>query len=227
MPERGVITLLPRCRATEADARHHGIQRGSDLSHWDPTLKPLAFLGKIYDMNSVICLIYVWAVGREEFVGRQPTSLEVIDDRFTSLEMLWLKLIPVSEKLTRLKERLADIDGAGSTQPELSQLAIIISKWNNVLNTVHECVLECAIHVEGHEYQDGGEKLYPGRCIESFLGAWFNPRNQTRLMDELGSFHREFPGLDVASGNESTELRYYRFAVKMAYQRLKFYESYQ
>ena len=78
-------------KATDADARAHGIAAGYSLKNWDPTQKPTLLLGSVFDANSLGRWIYDCTVFHH---GPAMPISDVAGD-------LWLLLIKLKGKVKR------------------------------------------------------------------------------------------------------------------------------
>lgn len=86
-------------KATEEDARKHGIPPGYSLKNWDPDEEPVLLLGSVFDANSVGKWIYDWTVFK--YGSAHPMS-EMAGD-------MWLLLIKLAGKLKHAEQIAPDI----------------------------------------------------------------------------------------------------------------------
>lgn len=52
----------PLRRATDEDAKNHGVPAGYSLKNWDPEEKPILLVGSVFDANSLGKWTYDWKV---------------------------------------------------------------------------------------------------------------------------------------------------------------------
>ncbi|KAG5918566.1 hypothetical protein E4U42_006799 [Claviceps africana] len=89
-------------KATEDDARRHGIPAGFQLKNWDPNETPIRLLGSVFDAHTLGKWIYDWTV-----YAYKPGS--PIADMSGEL---WLLLLKMAENLKRAEEGVGRVRGS-------------------------------------------------------------------------------------------------------------------
>lgn len=86
--------LPPTPKATDADARKHGIPLGYSLKNWDPAEEPFVLLGSVFDANSLGKWIYDWIAYHH---GPATPIADLAGE-------LWLLLTQLTGKVKRAEE---------------------------------------------------------------------------------------------------------------------------
>lgn len=121
----------PTRKATEEDARKHGIPLGYSLKNWDPEDEPIMLLGSVFDPNSLGKWIYDWTV----YCHGPATPLAYMAGE------LWLLLIQLSSKAKRAEECLLRI----RKEENRELIEDFIESAERLFNKLKKLLKECEI----------------------------------------------------------------------------------
>jgi len=85
--------------ATEADAKRHRVPVGYFLKDWDPTERPIIFLGSVFDVDSLGKWIYEWTVHHH---GQETPISDMAGE-------MWLLLTKLAGQIKRAENAIPNI----------------------------------------------------------------------------------------------------------------------
>ncbi|KAJ0107175.1 hypothetical protein J7T55_014705 [Diaporthe amygdali] len=128
---------LVKSKATDADAKRHGIPAGYSLKNWDPDEEPILLLGSVFDANTLGKWIYDWTVHTH---GVATPVSEMAGE-------LWLLLIQMAGKKKRSEEtvpRIRSSDGRELVEDFIESGERLFDKLRKVLKICEKQMLSAA-----------------------------------------------------------------------------------
>lgn len=153
------VAAEPR-KATEEDARRHGIPPGYSLKNWDPTEEPILLLGSVFDSNSLGKWIYDWTVFRD---GPNSGFADMAGD-------LWLLLIQLAGKTKRAAKAVPAVRRADNKEV----LEDFIDAGERLTDKLRDLLVTCEQPMLEASKKGGKSKLGKGAGVE-FINTLFGP----------------------------------------------------
>ena len=134
----------PLRRATDDDAKKHGIPAGYSLENWDPEKKPILLVGSVFDAKSLGKWIYDWTVF---YHGPQSPICDIAKD-------LWLLLVELAATMAELERKVSwitNINDQEILEDFISSGERLWVKWADLLRICEEDMLKAEGRKEGEK----------------------------------------------------------------------------
>ncbi|KEY66905.1 hypothetical protein S7711_08185 [Stachybotrys chartarum IBT 7711] len=167
-------------RATDEDARRHGIPVGYSLKNWDPNEEPILLLGSVFDANNLGKWIYDWTVYRS---GPNTPIAEMAGD-------LWLLLIQVSGKFKRAEEAVGKVrnpDNRELVNDFVEAGERLMEKLRSLLKLCEQPMLKAA-----KKKQSGLGKTAGVEFVDTLFGRDRELSKTEKLMQHLRTYNMRF-----------------------------------
>lgn len=159
-------------KASEADARKHGIAAWYSLKYWDPVEEPILLLGSVFDADSLGQWVYDWTVYHH---GPQTPLAGMAGE-------LWLLLIDLAGRVKRAEECMRRIDRVEDKE----MVDDFLESAERLTKKLKELLRSCEVPMERASKKHGIDSAQLGKNVGvAFVESMFGRDEQLEVTERF------------------------------------------